>query len=155
MGNQWPTIPSSFNRLRSLKAISTVYFGMRNWSLSLGICCGKYMVSSTHHAKTSIANSERFITPSNPCHITRILLKSSIERIITTQTRSQRILDRLQYPFIVTRHHLHKLRHHLIPISQHRDRFLTLGILGVFLDLKSNYSSGRSGAKSNANKIAC
>jgi hypothetical protein len=76
----------------------------------------------------------RILTPPNSRHIARILLKSSIERIITTQPRSQRILNRLQHPFIVTRHHLHKLRHHLIPICQNCDRFLTLGILGMFLD---------------------
>jgi hypothetical protein len=76
----------------------------------------------------------RILTPPNSSHIAGILLKSSIERIIATQPRSQRILNRLQHPFIVTRHHLHELRHHPIPIRQHRDRFLTLGIFGVFLD---------------------
>jgi hypothetical protein len=59
------------------------------------------------------------LTPPNPSHIAGILLKSSIERIITTQPRSQRIPNRLQHPLIVTWHHLHKLRHHLIPIRQH------------------------------------
>jgi hypothetical protein len=74
------------------------------------------------------------LTPANPRDIAGILLKSSIECIITTQPRSQRILNRLQHPLIVTRHHLHELRHHPIPISQHRDRFLTLVIFSVFLD---------------------
>jgi hypothetical protein len=76
------------------------------------------------------------LTPPNASNIASILLKRSVKRIITTQARSQRILDRLQHPFIVMRHHLHKLLHHLIPISQNCDRFLTLGILGMFLDLK-------------------